>query len=62
MEINTCLQAGDFFMEQSDFENAKRCYENASEEDSGEAFFKLGNLYFFGTGVEQNYYFSIEKL
>ena len=55
MDAETYIKIGDFCMSRSDYENARKYYEKASEESNGEAFWKLGNLYFFGNGVEQDY-------
>ena len=55
MDAKTYLTLGDLFMNQSDYVNARKNYEKASEEANGEAYWRLGNFYLLGEGVEKDY-------
>lgn len=56
MDAEAYLKLGDIFLNQSDYVNARKYYEKATEgEANGEALWRLGNFYLLGNGVEQDY-------
>lgn len=54
MDSSTLVIAGNSCFKLSHYEQAKELYELAAKENNGEAFFRLGNMYLHGYGVEQD--------
>ena len=53
-DIQDTITIGDNFYAKSDFKNAFDCYRNAALDGSGEAAFKLGEMYEYGIFVKQD--------